>query len=637
MHPFLLIMLIPVVSALLAYIIGKLRAELSFIGSVVPLYYVIRLFVQSRRDVIVFSVLQRAGIEVAFRLDALSGLLLLFAAGLGALIILYSVRAMRSMPGERGFYLYALLALACSFGVLLAANLLVLLFFWGCLLALSYGLLLVGRGDRHVAATKMLVLVGLSDFAMLLGIVLLAVSGGWLEIAPPVAMRLAEPVMVVAFVLVAAGALAKAGAMPFHSWIPAASENSPAPVMALIPATLDKLLGIYLLFRLSVYVFDIASNMAVRTGLMALGSLTVLAAVIMALVQKRVMRLLAFHAVSQVGYMIIGIGSGVPVGLAGGLLHMLNNTLYKTGLFLAAGSVQERTGTDRVDELGGLAGQMPATFVSFLVAALAIAGLPPLNGFLSKWMVYQGIVISGGEGQRLFPVFLVAAMVGSVLTLASFVKLLHAVFLGQRPSRLEGVRETGFSMWLPPGILALACIAFGVFQKQLGLETLLQRSLPASGHFEPIGIWQPLPATLLLLLSLGIGIVVYILGTAAAPVAGKAYVGGESIAELDESRVPGTAFYGPVKTLPLLGELIYFGGIGAFDLYNWLDAALRSAGSLAREFSRQILERIFAFLGRLAQLCGKLLSRVQTGYLPLYVAWVFLGAVVLYVMLILVR
>ncbi|MFO7651982.1 MAG: proton-conducting transporter membrane subunit, partial [bacterium] len=489
--------------------------------------------------------------------------------------------------------------------------------------------------DGQPAATKALVIVGLSDFALLLGVALLVVRGGWIDLVPPVAMRLSEPSAILAFLLVAVGALAKAGSMPLHSWIPTASETSPATVMALVPASLDKLLGIYLLTRLSVYVFDISSNMTLRTVFMAVGSVTVLAAVIMALVQKRVMRLLAFHAVSQVGYMVIGIGTGVPVGIAGGLFHMLNNALYKTGLFLTAGSVYSQSKTDKIDELGGLAGKMPLTFATFLLCSLAIAGVPPLNGFVSKWMVYQGIIDTGLEGNRLYPVFLVAAMLGSVLTLASFLKLLHAIFLGQRPRQLEGAREVGFAMWLPSLLIALACVAFGVLAFPLALRPLIFPALPFVTELQ--GIWQPALASLLLLVGLGIGAVLYLLGTVRRPVTARTYVGGETLAEDEEGRVTGTAFYTPVKGLPVMGDLLRFGELGAFDLFNWVGALLRTIGQLARAFNRQLLDRLFWAVGALARYTGGGLSYVQNGFLPLYVAWVFVGAVILYVVVVLGR
>ena len=633
MHTFLLMMLVPLAAGLFGYVVSRLRNEFSFIGSVVALYYAVRVFVQSRHAEVTYELAKVAGIPVALRVDALSGFVLLCVAAFAVLILLFSLRYMRGREGARGFFFFVMLGLACSNGVLLAANLFVMLFFWGVLLVVLYGLLLPGRPGSEKVAAKALVIVGLSDFAMLLGIVLVAVRYGWIDMVPAAPMPLREPAAVIGFLLIAAGALAKAGSMPLHSWIPSAAETAPATVMAYIPASLDKLLGIYLLTRLSVHIFDIASNPAIRNVLMTVGAVTILGAVMMALVQKRVMKLLSFHAVSQVGYMVLGIGTGIPVGIAGGLFHMLNHSIYKAGLFLSAGAVEMWAKTDEIDELGGLAGRMPVTFVSFLVAALAIAGVPPLNGFVSKWMVYQGVVELAKEGNKLYPLFLIAAMLGSVLTLASFLKLIHSMFLGQRPAALARTREAGFAMWLPPVVLAFVCVLFGIFAYQIPLRGLIYPGLPLL--VEPVGIWQPVLTTLLVLVALGIGVVVYLFGTARRPTAARTFVGGESTAEDEEGRVTGTAFYTPVKHLPILDELLKYGEKGAFDIYNWLTGTLRALGLVFRQVVDRVLTALFEFAGALARWAGRGLSYISNGNLPLYVAWVFLGATVFFLVLML--
>jgi len=632
-HVFLLMLLVPLVAGLLGYFVNRLRNEFSFIGAVVALYYAVRLFIQSRHAVVSYELAQVAGIPVALQVDALSGFILLFVAAFAVLVLLFSLRYMRGRDGARGFFFFVLLGLACSNGVLLSANLLVMLFFWGVLLVVLYGLLLPGRPGSEKVAAKALVIVGLSDFAMLLGVVLVAVNYGWIDMTPSAPMPLREPEAIIGFLLIATGALAKAGSMPLHSWIPSAAETAPASVMAYIPASLDKLLGIYLLTRLSLYIFDIGSNLAIRNVLMTVGAVTILGAAMMALVQKRVMRLLSFSTVSQVGYMVLGIGTGIPVGIAGGLFHMLNNTIYKTGLFLSAGAVEMWGKTDEIDELGGLAGRMPVTFVSFLVASLAIAGVPPLNGFVSKWMVYQGVIGLAGEGNRLFPVYLIAAMLGSVLTLAALLKVIHGVFLGQRPAALARTREAGFAMWLPPVVLAFVCILFGVFAYQIPLRGLIYPSLPLL--IEPIGIWQPVLTTLLILASLGVGVLIYLLGTARNPTAGRTFVGGEKTAEDEEGRVAGTAFYTPVKHLPILDELLKYGEMGAFDVYNWLTRTLHTFGLVFRQVVDRVLTALFEFAGALARWAGRGLSFIHSGSLPLYVAWVFLGAMVFLLVLLL--
>ena len=628
MHAFLLVIAIPVVAGLCAYAFARLRNEFSFIGVVLTFYYAVRLFLRSRHDVVSYFLFQGTSVPAELRMDALSGFTLLFVTLFSLLVVVFSFRYMKGREGTRGYYLYLLLALACANGVLLAANLVVLLFFWGALLVILYALLLVGRGDTERVATKALVVVGLSDFLMLLGIALLLVRNGGVDIAPAAPLSLQEPLPVLAFILIAAGALAKAGSMPFHTWIPSAAETAPATVMAYIPASLDKLLGIYLLTRLSTYMFNVASNMAVRNLLMAVGATTVLGAVMMALVQKRVMKLLSFHAVSQVGYMVLGIGTGVPVGIAGGLFHMLNHSIYKAGLFLSAGSVEHWAKTDEIDKLGGLARQMPVTFVSFLACALAISGVPPLNGFASKWMVYQGIIGLASEGNRLYPVFLIAAMLGSVLTLASFLKLLHSMFFGQRPAALARVREVSLSMWLPPAVLAVLCAVFGVFAYPIPLRGLIFPGLQL--QVEMPGIWQPVLTTLFMLVALGLGAVVYLLGTARRPVSARTFVGGERIDDEEESRVTGTAFYSSVKHLPILDELLRFGEAGAFDVYNWVTGAAQAVAEVAKGLVDRALQLLCRSIGQLARLGGRALSYVVTGSLPLYVAWVFVGAAIFY-------
>lgn len=639
LHPFVLLLILPAAAGLLGYLLGRLRNEFSFIGAVTSLYYSIRLFIQSRDGVIEETFLEEAGVSFAMRLDALSGFVLLFAGIFATLILFYSFRYMRGRGGVRGYYLYVMLILAATNGVVLSANVVTLLFFWGCMLVLLYGLLLVGRGRTYESATKALVIVGLSDFAMLLGIVLLLAWSGPLNLAPSIPLRLSDSRHILPFLLIAVGALAKAGSMPFHTWIPAAAETAPATVMALIPASLDKLLGIYLLTRLSLGVFNIASNMALRNVFMAVGAVTILAAVSMALVQKRMMRLLAFHAVSQVGYMVLGIGTGTPVGIAGGLFHMLNNATYKTGLFLTAGSVEHWSHDDDLERLGGLAGRMPLTFVSFLLCALAISGVPPLNGFVSKWMVYQGVIDVGREGNRLFPVFLVCAMFGSVLTLASFLKLMHSVFLGQRPVQLAKVREVPVTMWLPPLLLALTCVVFGVFAYRIPLSGLVYPGLiaPAGGlqRIPLAGVWQPVLTTLLMLASLGLGAVVYLFGTVSRPIVGKTFVGGEKVAELEEGRVVGTAFYSPVKQLPIVGELLDFGGKGAFDLYNWVRGVLGGLSVVSRDGIDRVLNLLAESTAKLVKASGRGLAFLHTGRLPLYIGWVFAGAIVFYLVLVL--
>jgi len=280
----------------------------------------------------------------------------------------------------------------------------------------------------------------------------------------------------IAFVLLMIGAISKAGSMPFHSWIPDAAIDAPLPFMAFLPASLEKLLGIYLLARISLDMFQFTAGSWVSMLMMIVGAATILLAVMMALVQKDFKRLLSYHAISQVGYMILGIGTALPVGIVGGLFHMINHAMYKSCLFLTGGSVEKQAGTTDLKKLGGIGKYMPVTFICFIVAAAAISGVPPFNGFFSKELVYDGAL------ERHW-IFYAAALLGSFLTAASFLKLGHAAFLGKESEENKNVKEAPWQMLVPMITIASFCILFGVYNA-LPLNKLIQPilGLRLEGH-----------------------------------------------------------------------------------------------------------------------------------------------------------
>ena len=183
-------------------------------------------------------------------------------------------------------------------------------------------------------------ITGVADLCMMAGVALVGHAAGSLTLSriPPIALSGAVPVA--AFLLLMIGATAKAGAMPFHSWIPDAAIDAPAPFMAFVPAALEKLLGIYFLGRLVLELFALRPSSWLSPLLMVIGCATIVLAVLMALIQTDYKRLLSYHAISQVGYMILGIGTAVPVGIVGGLFHMVNHAMYKSCLFLTGGAVE---------------------------------------------------------------------------------------------------------------------------------------------------------------------------------------------------------------------------------------------------------------------------------------------------------
>lgn len=398
------------------------------------------------------------GIEFRLRLFHFSSFILLGLAGFLFLIVLYSTVKMKNAPRIREYYAYIFLAAALANGAVLADNFILLIFFWEGLLIAMYGLITMGgKPTSNRTAVKSLLISGFCDFCLILGIGILWHLTGSLTMSA--VSVLPEGPAVAAFVLMMIGAVGKAGAMPFHTWIPDASQDAPVSFMAFMPAAFEKLLGIYLLARITLDFFKLQPGSSLSILLMIVGAATIVLAVMMALIQKDLKKLLSFHAVSQVGYMILGIGTAIPVGIAGGIFHMINHAMYKSGLFLSAGSVEHRMGTTELKKLGGLRKQMPITAFGFVVCALAISGVWPLNGFVSKEMIFHGALDSG------YTIFAVAAWIGAILTFASFLKAGHSVFFGERNPDVPKVKESSIPILIPIVILALLCILFGVYNK----------------------------------------------------------------------------------------------------------------------------------------------------------------------------
>ncbi len=606
-YPIVLPFLIGIICLILPRKFKGVIETLAIFGSLITFALIISIFLIAPQPVLEYLML-----------DNLSRFILLAIGLFGFLITLYSLKFMAANSRLNEYYAYILWTIAAASGVVLANNLILLLVFWGFLGLTLYLLIGMGGAGASDASKKTFIIVGGSDCLMILGIGILWFLSGTFQM-DKISLSLTPTLSVIAFLCLIIAAFAKAGAMPFHTWIPDCAEKAPIPVTAFLPASLDKLLGIYLLARIAMNLF--VMNKAMGTVLLVVGAITIIAAVMMALIQHDLKRLLGYHAVSQVGYMLLGIGTGNPIGIAGGLFHMLNHAIYKSCLFLCGGAVEHKTGTSNLDKLGGLARAMPITFVTCLVGALSISGVPPFNGFVSKWMVYQGIiqfgVHSSGFIAKFWIIFLLAAMFGSALTLASFMKLIHATFLGVHSSesvvrssdknnlstmnyQLLTRHEVHWTMWLPMVVLAGLCIIFGVFAYRTALSKFI---LPAIPGVSFIGLWQPGIAMLLIILGLIIGGIIYLLGRPKAVREDTPFMGGEIIPE--EHRVTGVDFYQTIQEMTLFKTIYKKTEAKLFDIYD------------------QGKRGIFFFTKRLQAL--------HSGILPLYLIWCLLGMVILFI------
>jgi len=538
-----------------------------------------------------------------FSINDLNAFTAAFITFFGFIIVLYSIRYINTKikrPNE--YYAYLLWTVCVSCLAVLANNIILFLLMWGTGAFLLYLLIAIkGSEESSAAAKKTLIIVGGSDAVMFFGAAILWKLTGTLNMD---AMHVAVTgtAGVTAFLCLLIGAMAKAGAIPFHTWIPDSSKAAPIPVMAILPASLDKLLGIYLLTRCVTNIFVIQQDSFLSMLLMIIGAVTIIGAVMMALIQHDFRKLLSYHAVSQVGYMILGIGSATMLGIAGGLFHMLNHAIYKSCLFLTGASVEYRTHETELDKMGGLAKLMPITFICSVIASLSISGVPPFNGFFSKWMIYQGLIQRLGESGCRFTLFscLIAAMFSSALTLASFMKFLHAMFLGQPSPAIAKRQEVPFSMWLPVALLSLLCVLFGVFANQLPLKYFIY---PAIGAVPDSGSYAPVISTILIAAGIIVGIIIYYLsGIKKAARQDTYFIGGEVLPL--ENKVSGVDFYANIKELQLLKNIYNKAERGFFDIYEQ-----------GRSF-------IFGI--------AKFFQYLHNGVLPTYLVWTLLGMMVLF-------
>jgi formate hydrogenlyase subunit 3/multisubunit Na+/H+ antiporter MnhD subunit len=261
--------------------------------------------------------------------------------------------------------------------------------------------------------------------------------------------------IVIAVCLFICGAFTKGGLVPFHGWLPDAHSSAPGSISILLSGVVIKVTGIYPLIR----IINITGGGGepIKNILLFIGALSIVIGALASLGQNDIKRMLAFSSVSQMGYIVLAIGTGSPLGLAGAAFHILNHAIFKSQLFANAAAVEKQTGTRDMDKLGGLASKMPITGGTSIVAMLSISGIPPLSGFWSKLL----IIIALWQSAHYTYAFI--AVVASVITLAYFLSLQRRVFFGPLAQGLENIKEAKFGLVLPAIILAILSILIGLF------------------------------------------------------------------------------------------------------------------------------------------------------------------------------
>jgi multicomponent Na+:H+ antiporter subunit A len=447
-------------------------------------------------------------LDISLRLDALSLTLALLVTGVGALVLLYCARYFG--PGDDGTGRFAgnLTAFAGSMlGLVLADDLLLLYVFWELTTVFSF--LLIGGGGTRLAArraaSQALVLTTAGGLAMLVGILLVGRASGSYLLSEVVASPGSGTAMVAGTVLLLVGAVTKSAMVPFHFWLPAAME-APTPVSAYLHAAAMVKAGVYLVARLAPGFADVPGWRPIVLGL---GAATMLVGGYRAIRQTDLKLLLAFGTVSQLGFLMVLVGAGSRELAAAGLVMTVAHALFKATLFLSVGVIDHATGTRDLRQLSGLGRRLPVLAVIAGLAALSMAGVPPLLGFVGKEAAFAGLLEGGLADRTAAVVVLAVLVVGSALTAAYTLRFWWGAFAAKpdlpavAPEEL--VHRPGALFLTAPAVLALAGLVLGPASPLLEpLVAGYADTLPLVAHdAEELALWHGWqPALVLSALSL---------------------------------------------------------------------------------------------------------------------------------------
>ena len=416
---------------------------------------------------------------IGLQIDSLGMFLALIITGASLLSVIYSLKYMSHDNGLEKYYVLFLLLTSSMIGFVFTGDLFNMYVMLEIMTFAAIALTAFRNyKDKSVeAAFKYIVTGSLGSSLILLGTCLIYSETKTLNLAEIAvvikAMESMTPTLIVAFSLMMVGYAVKAFMVPCHTWPTDAHMAAPSSISMILSGVMSKT-GIYAIIRLVFMIFGLASNKPVGYLILVWGVITMVIGVSMALLQHDFKRLLAFHSVSQIGYIITALGIAIietgevsVLAMTGGTYHMINHAIFKGLLFLTAGAILYTTGTTDLESVSGLGKRMPFTMAMFLFGAAGISGIPPFNGFASKWMIYEA-GFTGSLG-----IVSIIAVVVSALTLASFIKVGHSVFFGPIKKEHKNIEDVPTSMKIPMGVLALGIVIFGLFPKVIVNKILI--------------------------------------------------------------------------------------------------------------------------------------------------------------------
>lgn len=449
------------------------------------------------------------GVNVSFYLDGLSLLFALLICGIGALVLIYASGYLKGHLHLGRFYSFILLFMASMLGTVLADNLLTLFVFWELTSFSSY--LLIGfehsKESSRKAALQALLVTGSGGLALLAGFLILGSIAGTLELSTLLGqgdLVRAHHLYIPALLLVLCGAFTKSAQFPFHFWLPSAME-APTPVSAYLHSATMVKAGIYLLARLNPVLGNTEPWHYILT---VVGCITMLTGAVVAVVQTDLKRILAYSTVSSLGMLVMLLGLDTTEAIKAAAVYLLVHALYKGALFLVAGAVDHSVGTRNVLELGGLRRAMPIVASAAVLAALSMAGLPPLLGFIGKELLYEAKL----QVPQASAFITAAGVSANILMVAVAGILCLRPFFGEKKETAQEPHEAPASMWLGPACMGALGLILGLFPDLVDKPLIapVVSAVRAEPTVVKLALWHGLnPVLLLSIFTVAAGVCVY--------------------------------------------------------------------------------------------------------------------------------
>lgn len=606
----LALLFFPLVGAPVAWIAGRISPKArNIVSSVVTLGvfgFSLAFFPAVQSGSLEFLSIEVGEIVISFGLGPLSLLMVSLISLLCFLASVFSegyLERYEEPTNVNKYYGLLLGFMGGMIGAVLATELFTMFVFWELMTLTAYFLITFERTPSSVkAGNKYFLMSEVGALAILAGVVLVWVTLGTTQLSGLQGVSLAGSgtgISILALFLLGFGV--KGAFFPIHSWLPDAHPEAPSPISALLSGIMIKV-GLFWILRIFWEIFE--TSPAWGSALAVIGAFTIVIGGLLAIVQNDLKRLIAYSSISQVGYILVGIGIGTSLGIAGGVIHLINHALFKGLLFFGAGIVVYVTGTRKLDEMGGLGKEMPLVFTSVLIGALSLAGVPPLNGFYSKWVLYQASI---GFERSFAPFILVAALFGSTLSVIYISKFLFSAFFGESESEVERYPDG----WMKAAVVvpALLCLGLGVYPRLL-LDTVR----PILGGIPLFtGTWVGYMAAAFLIGAIVVGFAIYSLfGLKKRSSRKPAFLGGENAETIDRDR-----YFPYVENLDFsVHPSEIYNSVRESRLVNWIYVAE---------------ERKFIDPYVVTNWVGKAFTRTfqqaHNGILSRYLVWVFAGLI----------